>query len=134
MRRSYPDDLNDEEWNLIESILSACMIKQGRAPKYPRREILNAIFYVLRTGCQWRHLPHDFPPWGTVYLQFWRWKKRGIFEEIHRYVRWGLRQLLGREMEPSAAIVDSQSVKTTERGASKVLMGAKKSRAENVIY
>ena len=92
------------------------MIKQGRAPKYPRREILNAIFYVLRTGSQWRHLPHDFPPWGSVYLQFWRWKKRGIFEQIHEYVRQGLRQLLGRNIEASAGVVNSQSVKTTERG------------------
>ena len=134
MRKPYPDDLTDEEWELIGPILNDCMIKQGRTPKYTRREILNAIFYVLRTGCQWRHLPNDFPPWGSVYLQFWRWKKKRIFEEIHRYVRRGLRQLLRRDMEPSAAIIDSQSVKTTERGASKVLMGARKLRAENGIY
>lgn len=117
MRKAYPDDLTDTEWELIEPILSDSKVKQGRAPKYPRREILNAIFYVLRTGCQWRHLPHDFPPWGSVYLQFWRWKKKGLFQKIHDYVRQGLRQLLHRDIEPSAAIVDSQSVKTTERGA-----------------
>lgn len=133
MRNAYPDDLSDEEWNLIEPILSDCMIKQGRAPKYPRREILNAIFYVLRTGCQWRHLPHDFPPWGSVYLQFWRWKKKGLFEEIHCHVRQGLRQLLGRNMEPSAGIIDSQSVKTTERGASKAMMEGRRLRVENAI-
>ena len=134
MRKPYPDDLTDTEWELIEPILNDCMIKQGRAPKYPRREILNAIFYVLRTGCQWRHLPHDFPPWGSVYLQFWRWKKKGIFQEIHHYVRYGLRQLLGRDMETSAAIVDSQSVKTTERGALKVLMEERKLKEEKDIY
>ena len=128
MRKAYPDDLTDKEWELIEPVLSDNMIKQGRVPKYPRREILNAIFYVLRTGCQWRHLPHDFPPWGSVYLQFWRWKKKGLFQQIHDYVRQGLRQLLGRDFEPSAAIVDSQSVKTTERGAFVVLMEERKSR------
>lgn len=128
MRNAYPDDLTDKEWELIEPVLSDNMIKQGRTPKYPRREILNAIFYVLRTGCQWRHLPHDFPPWGSVYLQFWRWKRKGLFQQIHDYVRQGLRQLLGRDIEPSAAIVDSQSIKTTERGAFEVLMEERKSR------
>jgi len=134
MRKAYPDDLTDKEWELIEPVLSDNMIKQGRAPKYPRREILNAIFYVLRTGCQWRHLPHDFPPWGSVYLQFWRWKRKGLFQRIHDHARQGLRQLLGRHIEASAAIVDSQSVKTTERGASVVLMEERKSRAGKGIY
>lgn len=134
MRNAYPDDLTDKEWELIEPVLSDNMIKQGRTPKYPRREILNAIFYVLRTGCQWRHLPHDFPPWGSVYLQFWRWKRKGLFQQIHNYVRQGLRQLLGRDIEPSAAIVDSQSVKTTERGAFEVLMEERKSRVGKDIY
>ena len=126
MRKPYPDDLSDVEWELIEPLISSSMIKQGRTPKYPRKEILNAIFYVLRTGCQWRHLPHDFPPWGSVYLQFWRWKKRGIFDQIHEYVRQGLRQLLGRNIEASAGVVDSQSIKTTERGALKVLTERRK--------
>ena len=85
---------------------------------------------MLRTGCQWRHLPHDFPPWGSVYLQFWRWKKKRIFHEIHHYVRRGLRQLLGRDEEPSAAIVDGQLIKTTERGAFEVLMAVKKLKEE----
>lgn len=134
MRKPYPDDLTDTEWELIGPLLNESMIKQGRAPKHPRREILNAIFYVLRTGCQWRHLPHDFPPWGSVYLQFWRWKKKGIFQQIHDYVRQGLRQLLGRNMEPSAAIVDSQSVKTTERGAFEVSMVGRKSKAGKDTY
>lgn len=134
MRKAYPDDLKDKEWELIEPILNDNMIKQGRVPKYPRREILNAIFYVLRTGCQWRHLPHDFPPWGSVYLQFWRWKKKGLFQQIHDYVRKGLRQLLGRDIEPSAAIVDSQSIKTTERGAFEDSMVERKSKVEKGIY
>lgn len=134
MRKPYPDDLTDEEWEVIEPFLNEQRIKSGRPPKYSRREILNAIFYVLRTGCQWRHLPHDLPPWGTVYLQFWRWKKRGIFEILHEYIRKGLRQLLGRAEDASGSIVDSQSVKTTEKGALKVLMEARKLKGEKDIF
>lgn len=134
MRRAYPDDLTDTEWEMIEPFLNECNIKQGRKPKHSRREVLNAIFYVLRTGCQWRHLPHDFPPWSIVYTQYWRWRQRGVFEKLHTYVRQGLRQLLGRKMEPTAGIVDSQSVKTTERGALKVLTAAKRLKEEKDIY
>lgn len=134
MRKAYPNDLLDQEWELIEPVLNQEKRKTGRPPLYPPREILNAIFYVNRTGCQWRHLPHDFPPWNVVYMQFWRWDKKGIFERLHGYVRKGLRQLLKRNMEPSAGIVDSQVVKTTERGASKVLMGARKLKVGSDIY
>ena len=134
MRKAYPDDLADTEWELIEPLFNDSKIKQGRTPKYPRREVLNAIFYVLRTGCQWRHLPHDFPPWGSVYLQFWRWKKKGLFQQIHDSVRQGLRQLLHRNMESSAGIVDSQSVKTTERGAFEGMMEGRKLREGKGIY
>lgn len=80
------------------------------------REVLNAIFYVLKTGCQWDLLPHDFPPKGTVYHYFNTWRKAGIWEQINREVREELRQAMGRETTPSAAIMDSQSVKTTEKG------------------
>ncbi len=133
MRKAYPDDLTDDEWTLIEPIVNERKLVQGRPPKYPRREILNAIFYLLRTGCQWRRLPHDFPPWGTVYLQFWRWKKLGLFLDLHHYARQGLRQLIGRNMDASGGIIDSQSVKTTEKGAFEVMMVARKSKVENGI-
>lgn len=118
----------------MKPILQKTKKVAGRPPKHPRREILNALFYLLRTGASWRHLPHDFPPWQTVYDHFLRWKQNNIFEEIHHILRRNLRKLMDREAEPSAAIVDSQSVKTTEKGALKDMMVAKKLKAENDIY
>jgi len=80
------------------------------------REILNAILYMIKTGCPWRHLPHDFPPWGTVWWYFWLWCQDGTWTRIHDKLREMVRVKEGREAEPSAAIIDSQSVKTTEQG------------------
>ncbi|QVL56353.1 MAG: transposase [Simkaniaceae bacterium] len=85
-----------------------------------RREKLNAILYVLRTGCQWSDLPHDFPPWKTVYSQFLRWRDRGVFEQINTALSRRLRVLMGKNEDPSVGIVDSQSVKTTEKRALRV--------------
>lgn len=115
-RKRYPDDLSDYEWNWIKDLLALQANKSGRKPLHSRREILNAIFYLLRTGCSWRHLPHEFPPWKSVYTQFRRWKLGKFFEEMHDFVREELRSLLNRTREPSAGIADSQSVKTTEKG------------------
>jgi putative transposase len=134
MRKKYPDDLTDQEWQVIEPLFRRENIKRGRPLKYGRREILNAIFYVLRTGCQWRHLPHDFPPWRAVYVQYDRWKKAGLFEKMNAFLRQTLRKALDRKESPSAAIADSQSVKTTEKGALKAMMRQRKSKEENVIY
>lgn len=80
------------------------------------REVVNAIFYVVKTGCQWGMLPHDFPPKGTVYHYFNTWRKQGVWEQMNRVLRERMRQQLGRESSPSAAIMDSQSVKTSEKG------------------
>lgn len=134
MRRPYPDDLKDKEWEQIEPILEKVKKIKGRPPSYSRREILNALFYVLRTGCPWRHLPHDFPPWKAVYGQFLRWRQRCILEEIHHALRKELRILMRRDENPSAAIIDSQSVKTTEKGASKGLMVERKLKVAKDIY
>jgi len=134
MRKAYPDDLTDQEWNQIAPLLSHSRYRNaGRKPIHSRREILNAIFYLLRTGCQWRHLPHDFPPWTAVQGQYWRWKQRDMFEKIHHSLRKTLRVLLGKNQEASAGIADSQSVKTTEKGGSKDMTEERRSREESAI-
>jgi putative transposase len=114
-RKSYPSDLTDEQWKILEPLVPAP--EPGPQPaKYPRREILNAIFYVNRAGCQWRMLPHDLPPWQVVYKYFRRWQKDGTWQRINDVLRRHVRQREGRNPEPTAAIIDSQSVKTTEMG------------------
>ncbi len=122
MRKKYLTDLKDREWELIEKHLKVSYDKGGRPPKYNKREMLNAIFYVLRTGCQWRCLPNDFPLWKAVHEQFRRWKKQRIFEKMNYEITKYSRAKMGRNEEPSACIVDSQSVKTTEKGGSKAMM------------
>jgi putative transposase len=114
-RKSYPTDLTNEQWEILEPLVPAP--KPGPQPlKYTRREILDGILYVNRTGCQWRMLPHDFPPWQSVYGYFYRWRKDGTWQKINDALRRQVRQQEGRNPEPTAAIIDSQSVKTTEMG------------------
>ena len=134
-RKAYLDDLRDEEWQQIEPILQEGIYRRaGSRGKHPRREMLNAIFYVLRTGCRWRDLPHDFPPWTAVYSQFVRWQRRGIFVKMNDYLRRSLRALLGKAPESTAGIIDSQSVKTTEKKGSVDMTGVRKLKAGKDIY
>lgn len=117
-RRQYPGELTDKEWELIKPIVEHKSSPRGAKSKYGKRTMMNAIFYLIRSGCSWRLLPNDFPPWQAVYAQFVRWKKAKAFEQLHDHVRGTLRVLLKRAEQPSAAIIDSQSVKTTEKGGS----------------
>lgn len=132
-RKLYPSDMSDAEWAVI-----APYLPEAKGFGHPRevdlREILNAIFYVQRSGCQWEMLPHDFPPHNTVYKYFRKWQRKGIWEAIHDQLRRELRQEMGREEESSVAIADSQSVKTTEkRGRSTALMAARRFKAASAI-
>jgi len=115
MRKPYPTDLSDDEWKYIEPHVPRPE-GQGRPRIHSPREILDAIFYVLRSGCQWRLLPHDFPRWPTVYYHFRKWRLAGTWERINRAIRERLRVRLKRDPQPSAGIVDSQSVKTSGVG------------------
>jgi putative transposase len=115
MRRPYLIDLTDDEWECIKGLLPAPENK-GRPRLYSLREILNAIFYVVRSGCAWRLLPHDFPPWKTVYHYFRLWRVDRTWERMHAALRQRVRVRLKRNPHPSAGIVDSQSVKTTGVG------------------
>lgn len=108
-RARYPSDVTDAQWRLIAPLLPAPKTG-GRPEKHPRREIVNAILYLLRTGCSWRHLPHDLPPWRTVYGYFAAWSADGTVEWIHDRLRDQLRDGEGRDPMVSAGIVDAQSV------------------------
>src|SRR5918995_607428 len=115
MKRSYSTDLTDAEWECLELYVPPPN-KRGRPKTYSSREILNAIFYVLKSGCAWRLLPRDFPPWETVYWWFRRWRIDGTFERLNSALRERLRTRLRRNPQPSAEVVDSQSAKTTGVG------------------
>jgi putative transposase len=116
MERSYPTDLSDSEWKCLKLLRVQAPNKRGRPRTHSTREILNAIFYVLKSGCAWRLLPRDFPPWETVYWWFRRWRIDGTFERLNAALRERLRVRLRRNPQPSAGVVDSQSAKTTGVG------------------
>ena len=120
-RHGYPSDLTDEPWAIL-----APLIPQPHDNCRPRqvdmREVINAILYLLRTGCAWRYLPNDLPAYRTVYYYFAKWRKCGVWRKIHDTLHERVRKLKGRKKTPSAAIIDSPSVKTTEKGGLRAAM------------
>jgi putative transposase len=112
--QTYPTDLKYTEWQLLAEFF--CAPKRGHPRKWERWQIVNAILYVTRTGCQWRMLPKDLPPWQTVYGYFRRWTRQGLWERINAALVERVRTQAGRQPQPRAAVIDSQSVKTSEGG------------------
>jgi putative transposase len=122
--RNYASDLTDRQWQIIRQLLPR-QCRRGRKPIY-RRWVINAILYVVRTGCQWRMLPTDFPNWSTVYGIFWQWRNEGIWQEIHDALRKKVRRAAGKKTTPTVAILDSQSIRTAEGGEERGYDGGKK--------
>lgn len=123
--RRYETDLTDAAWKLVAPLLPAAR-PGGRPRTTELRLVMDAIFYVLRTGCQWRMLPHQFPPWGTVYYYFRKWENTGTWTLLHRAIYGQTRKAAGHAVSPSVVIMDGQSVKTTERGGSRGFDGYKR--------
>jgi len=115
-KQAYPTDLNDTQWALIAPLLPKRQTIVGRSRKWTDRDILDGILYIVRGGCGWRLMPHDLPRWQTAYGYYWRWRNDGLWEEINGVLVQKVRVSQGREPQPSAAVIDSQSVKTSEGG------------------
>jgi transposase len=130
----YPSDLSDVQWARLEPLLQMPRRGRhagGRPRKYPLRRVVDAVLYVVKTGCQWRQLPTDFPPWKSVHEDFRRWCRVGLWQRVVKALREEARKALGRHAEPSVAIIDSQSVKTALKGGGAATTRARKPRAAN---
>lgn len=125
-RRRYPSDLTDARWALLAPLIPAPR-PGGRPARHGRRDVVDAIRYVPRNGNAWRALPHDYPPWQTVYGSFRAWRLDGTWERANAALRRRARARAGRDPEPSAAVLDSQSAKTTERGGRAATTRARRS-------
>ena len=121
-RAAYPSDLTDAQWALMAPLIPPAE-SGGRDRQVDMHEIFNGILYVLRSGCSWRMLPHDLPPWGTVHYYYRRFRRDGTWLKVHDLLRTKVRRGVGRHQEPRAAILDSQSVKTTKKTTKKMFSG-----------
>jgi transposase len=131
----YPSDLKDVQWAQLEPLLKPPRGQRhagGRPRKYELRRVVDALLYVVKTGCQWRQMPANFPPWQSVHQQFRAWRDDGTWERIGKTLREQGRKAQGRNATPSVAIIDSQSAKTALKGGGGVTTQAKKSRAASV--
>ncbi|MCP4923663.1 MAG: transposase [bacterium] len=120
----YPSDLTDTHWDLIKDHFNTG--NYGKSRKHPQRHLIDAVFYLIKTGCQWRQLPRDFPPYSTVHSFYWRAKKKGIWESMMQDLVEKSRVKMGRTSDPSYSLIDSQSVKTTDKAQNKGFDGGKK--------
>jgi putative transposase len=131
-RMAYPSDLTDAQWRLIERRIPPAK-PGGRHRSVDMRAVVNGIMYLARTGCSWRQLPHDFPPWGTVHYYYRCFRLDGSWQKIHDALRDKVRVADGRKVSPSAAIIDSQTVKTTEKGDRGATTRARRSKGASGI-
>lgn len=133
-RKVYPSDLNDAEWDDIKDLLPPAS-KIGSPRTVDFREIINAIFYLVDNGIKWRAMPHDFPPWSTVYTYFRRWTRNGLWAEINTILFAKVRLQSGRQPQPSLIIIDSQSVEMAQKGGlNRVLMATSESKVANATW
>lgn len=132
-RKAYPSDLNDAEWSDIKDLLPPAS-KIGSPRTVDLREILDAIFYLVDNGIKWRAMPHDFPPWSTVYTYFRRWTRNGLWAKINTILYTKVRLQAGRQTQPSLIIIDSQSVEMAQKGGLiRVLTATSESKVANAI-